>query len=139
MGSRWSRGARRSARPTGSRGSASGRSIHTRIATSADRPTRLATIDINHGKMNGFIAAARQSSPCRVPTDAGCAAGAGIDVMGYHDVSGDPELLGVRENFVLQDRMFEPVAASSLSSHLSLGLRMVCGMFATRGGLELSQ
>ena len=65
--------------------------------------SRAATIDINHGKMNGFIAAARQS-----------------DVMGYHDAQEIPNYWAYAKNFVLQDRMFEPVTASSLSSHLSL-------------------
>jgi len=96
--------------------------FHSNADLNVGGPTdaRAATIDINHGKMNGFIAAARQSSPCRVPTDAGCAVGAGIDVMGYHDAQEIPNYWAYAKNFVLQDRMFEPVAASSLSSHLSL-------------------
>jgi len=81
---------------------------------------RAAKVAVNHGKMNGFIRAARARNPCRVPTDAGCAAGAGTDVMGYHDAREIPNYWAYAKNFVLQDRMFEPVAASSLSAHLSL-------------------
>jgi len=44
--------------------------------------------------------------------------GAEPDVMGYHDGSDIPNYWAYAENFVLQDRMFEPNASWSLPAHL---------------------
>jgi len=78
--------------------------------------------DVNHGKMNGFIGqrdAARSS--CRVPNDPACAGSAGLpDVMGYHTAAEIPNYWTYAKNFVLQDRMFEPVKSWSLPEHLYL-------------------
>ena len=78
--------------------------------------------DVNHGKMNGFIRqrdAARSS--CRVPNDPACTGSAGLpDVMGYHTAAEIPNYWTYAKNFVLQDRMFEPVKSWSLPEHLYL-------------------
>jgi phospholipase C len=104
------------------------RPFHSHADRNAGGPNdaRAARIDVNHGEMNGFVRAARAKNPCRVPTDAGCAARP--DVMGYHDAREIPNYWAYAKRFVLQDRMFEPVAGSSLSAHLSLvsGWSAVC-------------
>ena len=67
--------------------------------------------DVDGGKMDGFIRAvgrrARTYAPTRVARDcAGTYLGPQDqpDVMGYHDARGDPELLGVRRAYMLQDQ-----------------------------------
>ena len=74
------------------------------------------------GKMDGFIAvAAGAKSPCKNATDPNCGEsdGAGPNrVMAYHVESDIPNYWAYAKNFVLQDRMFEPVASYSLPSHL---------------------
>ncbi|MDQ1510142.1 MAG: hypothetical protein QOG50_1986, partial [Actinomycetota bacterium] len=79
-----------------------------------------ATIDVNHGHMNGFVKAVRESDRCRTPIAGGCAAAPATDVMGYHDQREIPNYWSYAKHFVLQDHMFEPVASSSLASHLFL-------------------
>jgi phospholipase C len=74
--------------------------------------------DVDAGKMDGFVAqdeAAKQS--CTDPTDPHCGNGP-MDVMGYHTSSDIPNYWAYAKNFVLQDRMFEPVASWSLPEHL---------------------
>ena len=77
--------------------------------------------DIDGGKMDGFIAAvagAKQTA-CISPDAPGCVAGAQApDVMGYHDQREIPNYWAYAQNFVLQDKMFEPNASWSLPSHL---------------------
>ena len=106
------------------------RSFHTAADRNIGGPNdaRAATTDINGGKMNGFVAAAREKNGCRVRTDVRCKAAAGIDVMGYHDAREIPNYWAYAKHFVLQDHMFEPVASSSLASHLFLvsGWSAVC-------------
>jgi len=79
-----------------------------------------ALADVNHGKMDGFIRqrnAARSS--CKVPDDPACAGRSGIpDVMGYHTAAEIPNYWAYAKNFVLHDRMFEPVRSWSLADHL---------------------
>jgi phospholipase C len=72
-----------------------------------------ATADINSGQMDGFIA---QSELC---TNS-CPSGNKLDVMGYHDDRDIPNYWAYAKNFVLQDRMFEPIASWSLPSHLEM-------------------
>jgi phospholipase C len=81
---------------------------------------RAATIDVNRGRMNGFVAAVRDSNPCGGNTRVACTPAAGLDVLGYHDQREVPNYWAYAKHFVLQDRMFEPVASSSLAAHLSL-------------------
>ena len=80
-----------------------------------------ATTDINGGKMDGFVAAFREGAKaCKgknVDTP-GCTAGKAPDVMGWHDAREIPNYWTYAQNFVLQDKMFEPNASWSLPSHL---------------------
>jgi phospholipase C len=98
------------------------RPFHSGKDTNVGGPTdaRAARIDVNHGRMDGFVAAVRERNRCGATTSAPCAASAGLDVMGYHDQREIPHYWQYAKHFVLQDRMFEPVAASSLPSHLYL-------------------
>ena len=76
------------------------------------------SVDIDGGKMDGFIAAAQN---CRlVDRRFSCPKRGSVktDVMGYHDAREIPNYWGYAHNFVLQDHMFEPVAAWSLPAHL---------------------
>ncbi len=79
-----------------------------------------ARADINGGKMDGFIAEAERvkRKECFPADDPACAAGKGIDVMGYHDGRELPVYWAYAKNFVLQDHMFEPDASWSLPVHL---------------------
>ncbi len=82
-----------------------------------------ARADIDAGRMDGFVAQQESGrrSACRVVNDPSCSqSGAEPDVMGYHDGSDIPNYWAYAENFVLQDRMFEPVLSYSLPSHLFL-------------------
>jgi phospholipase C len=80
-----------------------------------------ATTDIAGGKMDGFVAAFREGAKaCKgknVDTP-GCTAGKTPDVMGWHDAREIPNYWAYAQNFVLQDKMFEPNASWSLPSHL---------------------
>ena len=75
--------------------------------------------DIDHGRMDGFIAAARRVKSCTNLLDPACSKGA-LDVMGYHDRTDIPNYWSYADNFVLEDRMFEPNASWSLPEHLFL-------------------
>ena len=78
-----------------------------------------AKTDINGGKMDGFVAAFRDAQKaCKNPDTPGCAKGTSPDVMGWHDAREIPNYWAYAQNFVLQDRMFEPNASWSLPSHL---------------------
>jgi phospholipase C len=78
-----------------------------------------AAADIDGGKMDGFIRTFRNSQKaCKNPDAPGCARGETPDVMGWHDAREIPNYWAYAENFVLQDRMFEPNASWSLPAHL---------------------
>jgi phospholipase C len=80
-----------------------------------------AATDIDGGKMDGFIAAFRQGAKAckgQQPDTPGCSFGTAPDVMGWHDAREIPNYWAYAENFVLQDKMFEPNASWSLPSHL---------------------
>ena len=78
-----------------------------------------AVADIDHGKMDGFIAQAEKGKgSCTNPDDPACSGNGITDVMGYHDAREIPNYWKYAENFVLQDHMFEPDASWSLPSHL---------------------
>jgi phospholipase C len=74
--------------------------------------------DMNGGKMNGFVAMAATVLPtqpsCRRPEQDQCA----DSVMGYHTESDIPNYWAYAKNFVLQDRIFEPIASWSVPAHL---------------------
>jgi phospholipase C len=69
--------------------------------------------DIDHGKMNGFIAQQERSPHWASwkPAD---------DVMGYHTGADIPNYWAYAQDFVLDDHMFAPVASWSLPVHLYL-------------------
>jgi len=78
-----------------------------------------AVTDIDEGKMDGFIKAFRQGqTACTVPDTPGCSLSDTPDVMGWHDARQIPNYWAYAQNFVLQDRMFQPDASWSLPSHL---------------------
>jgi phospholipase C len=79
-----------------------------------------ATADINGGKMDGFIAQAQASGRncTSYSNDPRCAGHERPDVLGYHDRREIPNYWAYAQNFVLQDRMFEPNASWSLPAHL---------------------
>jgi phospholipase C len=86
-------------------------------------------VDLNGGKMNGFIGRITRGSPaslyypslpkgyCGNPFNVLCAGGA-PDVMGYHNGQDLPNYWAYARNFVLNDHMFEPAISFSLVSHL---------------------
>jgi phospholipase C len=77
-----------------------------------------ARIDMDNGKMDGFIEQALGALfGCSNVNDPRCAFG-NIDVAGYHDGSDIPNYWSYASHFVLQDHMFEPDATWSLPAHL---------------------
>jgi phospholipase C len=68
---------------------------------------------IDGGKMDGFLSEAEKAGYCKDGR-------AACDVMGYHTGSDIPNYWSYAKHFVLQDRMFEPVASWSVPSHLYL-------------------
>jgi phospholipase C len=78
-----------------------------------------ASADIHGSQMNGFIAQFRKAQKaCKGPNAPGCAIGETPDVMGWHDAREIPNYWAYAQNFVLQDKMFEPNASWSLPMHL---------------------
>ncbi|MDQ6694822.1 MAG: alkaline phosphatase family protein [Chloroflexota bacterium] len=78
-----------------------------------------AAADINGGKMDGFIAQAEGGPKnCKDPNAPECSKAGQSDVMGYHDAREIPNYWTYAQQFVLQDKMFEPNASWSLPSHL---------------------
>ena len=74
-------------------------------------------------QMDGFVGQAEKGSSCTTndPNCSPCTVGSHaqcIDAMGYHDASEIPNYWTYAENFVLQDRMYEPNASWSLPEHL---------------------
>ena len=89
-----------------------------------------AILDINGGKMNGFIKAVIEGRKnyCSNPRTPGCThSEQGPDAMGWHDAREIPNYWAYAQNFVLHDRMFEPTSSFSLPAHLF----MVSGWSAT--------
>ena len=78
-----------------------------------------AVADIDGGKMDGFLAQAEKGlRGCLNPNNPICTNSRTPDVMGYHDSREIPNYWTYAEQFVLQDRMFEPNASWSLPEHL---------------------
>jgi phospholipase C len=80
-----------------------------------------AVADIAGGKMDGFIQQEIQgrTKACKNNLDPNCSLNQRQpDVMGYHDAREIPNYWTYAEQFVLQDRMFEPNASWSLPEHL---------------------
>jgi phospholipase C len=82
-----------------------------------------ARVDVNGGKMDGFIAQATKGKKgcgsSRVDNPA-CSNSATPDVMGYHTAAEIPNYWTYAKDFTLDDHMFEPVASWSLPDHLYL-------------------
>jgi phospholipase C len=76
-----------------------------------------AVMDINGGKMDGFIAATQRSRRRCVDRNSPNCLGS-TDVMGYHDGRELPNYWKYARDFVLQDRLFEPITSWSLPQHL---------------------
>jgi phospholipase C len=89
--------------------------------TGGPHAAEAADLDIDGGKMDGFIAVMRGASktggcPTDIPT---CIVkGHERSVMGYHTAQELPNYWAYAGNFVLQDHMFEPVRSWSLPAHL---------------------
>jgi phospholipase C len=80
-----------------------------------------AAADINGGKMDGFVAQAESGNKgCGNTNNPVCSPTGAPDVMGYHDAREIPNYWTYAQNFVLQDRMFQPNASWSLPEHLFL-------------------
>jgi phospholipase C len=78
-----------------------------------------ATADINGGRMDGFVEQALAAGKgCADLQNPACTNGATIDAMGWHDAREIPNYWTYAQQFVLQDRMFEPNASWSLPEHL---------------------
>jgi phospholipase C len=78
--------------------------------------------DIDHGRMDGFIAAALDGkiAYCQHAgaTDPRCTGGPPKDLMGFHDARELPNYWSYARRYVLQDHMFEPTYGWSLPAHL---------------------
>jgi phospholipase C len=81
---------------------------------------RDAKLDINGGRMDGFIRRAERGGVrCQgINTSPRCLGAASPDVMGYHDRRELPNYWTYADDFVLQDAMFEPNSSWSLPQHL---------------------
>ena len=83
---------------------------------------QFATADIDGGQMDGFIASEHlgRKTACAGFGDPTCLQeNNGLtDVMGYHDQRDIPNYWTYAQQYVLQDRMFEPNASWSLPAHL---------------------
>ena len=78
-----------------------------------------ATVDINGGKMDGFVDQALTAQKgCLDQTNPACTFSSVPDVVGYHVQSDIPNYWSYAQHFVLQDHMFEPNASWSLPEHL---------------------
>ena len=82
-------------------------------------------VSVNDGAMDGFIEAAlRVADACASATSRSAATIYGPegqpDVMALPRPARDPELLGVRARYVLQDAMFAPTDSWTLPAHLFL-------------------
>ncbi|MDQ6810937.1 MAG: hypothetical protein M3Z95_03435, partial [Actinomycetota bacterium] len=83
-----------------------------------------ATADVNGGAMDGFVGQAQNGMGCSTtnPSCSPCQQSLQtthcVDVMGYHDAREIPNYWTYAQNFVLQDKLFEPNASWSLPAHL---------------------
>jgi phospholipase C len=77
-------------------------------------------IDIDNGKMDGFVAVAesRERGCGRKYARGICAPSTQPDVMGYHDAREIPNYWTYAQRYVLQDHMFQPDLSWSLPAHL---------------------
>jgi len=91
---------------------------HADVGGGGPHDVHATTRDVDSGAMDGFVSAAESAQKgCADPTNAGCAPGP-LDEMGYHTQTDIPNYWSYAQNFVLQDRMFEPTTGWSLPEHL---------------------
>jgi phospholipase C len=77
------------------------------------------TVDVNHGRMNGFVEEAEHAlAGCTNTNIPECGGSATRDVMGYHDAREIPNYWAYARNYSLQDHLFQPNASWSLPQHL---------------------
>ncbi len=80
-----------------------------------------ASADINGGNMDGFVGQAENGQKgCAQSVDPNCTNSVQTDVMGYKDAREIPNYWAYAQNFVLQDRLFQPNASWSFPQHLYL-------------------
>jgi phospholipase C len=95
---------------------------HTDLNWGGPHGVAAARQDIDHGKMDGFIAASQptQRPKCREANDPTCTFSGAFRrlVMAYHTESDLPNYWSYARHFVLQDHMFEPNASWSLPASL---------------------
>jgi phospholipase C len=78
-----------------------------------------ATADIGSGRMDGFVRQAEIGQKgCVQLVNPSCTNAAQTDVMGYKDARDIPNYWAYAQNFVLQDRLFQPNASWSFPQHL---------------------
>jgi len=96
---------------------------HADINSGGPHHSTNATLDIDHGRMDGFAVRARIAAhTCVDSVNPNCAGtrrtGGPPDAMGYHTGTDLPNYWTYAHDFVLQDHMFEPNASWSLPLHL---------------------
>jgi phospholipase C len=90
--------------------------------TGGPHGTQSARIDIDGGKMDGFVKALAENTTrtCFNVNQPNCIQSGTPDVLGYHDAREIPNYWTYAEDFVLQDHMFESAISWSLPVHLFL-------------------
>jgi phospholipase C len=86
---------------------------------------RFAVLDVDHGRMDGFIDSVRRvlHQRCLDSNAPICTLGARTptpDVIGYHDAREIPNYWAYAKRYTLHDRMFAPTDSWTLPSHLFL-------------------
>jgi phospholipase C len=80
---------------------------------------RSALTDIDHGRLNGFVATARAARhTCLYAEDPACEMRVDPDVMGWHDAREIPNYWRLARRYVLADHLFESDSSWSLPAHL---------------------
>jgi phospholipase C len=78
-----------------------------------------AKASVNGGRMDGFVQQYRAATTgCADLVNPICTRPGPVDVMGYHDARDIPNYWRYANEFVLQDRMFQPSSSWSLPEHL---------------------
>jgi phospholipase C len=97
------------------------RPFHDRADVNAGGPHahKNAVADVSGGTMAGFLRQA-ESSPdtCANTLDPNCSLGDPREVLGYHTRADIPNYWAYADNFVMQDRMFQPDESWTLPAHL---------------------
>ncbi len=89
--------------------------------TGGPHGAKAADLDIDGGKMDGFVNimhGAQKTGGCPTDIPTCVVKGHETTVMGYHTAQELPNYWAYARDFVLQDRMFEPVRSWSLPAHL---------------------